>query len=463
MQTYQKLKQCGDNEQERIKFIKDLIAEHENSPKFKIGVIAGQFYRHEDKELDNQKNIVFDSMGNPHEDTFTPNSKNKANFYYDFIDQAVQYELGNGISFDNDEIQKKLGTDFAYKIQDMLTYASNDGISFAFFDTKTNELTPMCFACNIDEKTPYFAPMYDEDNGKIMGGARYWRLDANSPQRVTLYEPDGFTELKENEDGELQILEEKQPYRIKRVSNEIEGEYESDGDASGILPIVYMDYINSKSALDGNIENLHSYNQTLSGFVNNTAKNTMYWVLRNCDGMDPVDDNNFVINMIKGGVMHLRDGVEADAKEVNIQYDARETLLTRLNEVLHHDFQAVDTKRVAAGNVTTVEIKSAYDGLNRKCDKLEKYISRTIQQILVLMGYDKNEPFHFQRAKEINELEAMQTLNLKAPYYSEEAATKEVLEISGKIDEFDKIQKQKAAEALARANMIGGDNNAETE
>jgi hypothetical protein len=31
------------------------------------------------------------------------------------------------------------------------------------------------------------------------------------------------------------------------------------------------------------------------------------------------------------------------------------------------------------------------------------------------------------------------------------------------IDDFEEIQKQKAVEALARANMIGGDKNAETE
>ena len=274
-----------------------------------------------------------------------------------------------------------------------------------------------------------------------------------------------MTEFKEYRDTDgntgLQVMQEKQPYKGVNVSSDAEGVYSESGVNYDELPIIQMDYINGQSSLVGNKNKLHSYNMILSEYANNVDWNLLYWVLNNCDGMSTQDDINFIANLLKSHVAHLQDGVTAEPHQLQVQYESREALLDRLRKQLFFDFQAVDVERIAGGNVTTVEIRSAYNSLERKCDKVEKYVSRAIQQLLVLMGYDKDEPFHFQRAREINEQEAIQTALMKLQVLGDEAVTKEVLEISGKTDEFEEIQKQKAAAAMAMAGMMGGMQNAE--
>ncbi len=462
--TWQDLQDCGENENERTAFVLRAISLHESSEAFKKGREAGMFYRQIDLEQEAYTKKVYDLQGFAHEDNVSPNNKLTTNFFYVFTDQLVQYELGNGVSFDNQEIKEKLGNEFDYALQDMLTYAACDGISFALY-TEGRGIEPFCFACRVEGKEPFFVPLYDEDNGKLKAGIRYWRLAASKPLRATLYEPDGVTEYKEyRDDGEnvgLQVMTEKKPYTSQKISNEIEGDYESIGVNYPELPIIQMDYINGQSSIVGNKNKLHSFNMILSEYANNVDWNLLYWVLNNCDGMSTQDDINFVASIIKSHVFHLQDGVTAEPHQLQVQYESREALLDRLRKQLFFDFQAVDIERIAGGNVTTVEIRSAYNSLERKCDKVEKYVARTIQQLLVLMGYDKDEPFHFQRAREINEQEAVQTAIMKAPYFGDEMTTKELAEISGKTDEFEEIQKQKAADAMARMSMMGGMQNAE--
>lgn len=465
--TWQDLQECGEDEGNRIAFVQRAIGIHESSPAFKAGREAGLFYRQIDEELENHIKTVYDMAGVAYEDKVSPNNKLSCNFFYVFTDQMVQYELGNGVSFDNPDIKEQLGNDFDYALQEMLTYAACDGISFALY-TEGRGIEPFCFACRVEGKEPYFVPLYDEDNGKLRAGIRYWRLSANKPLRATLYEPDGVTEFKEYRDADgntgLRIMDgttPKKPYKGVNVSSDAEGVYSESGANYDELPIIQMDYINGQSSLIGNKSKLHSFNMILSEYVNNVDWNLLYWVLSNCDGMDAQDDINFVASIIKSHVFHLQDGVTAEPHQMQVQYEAREAILERLRRQLFFDFQAVDVERIAAGNVTTVEIRSSYNALERKCDKVEKYISRTIQQLLVLMGYDKDEPFHFQRAREINEQEAVQTAIMKAQFFGDEMTTKELAEISGKTDEFEEIQKKKAAEAMARAGMMGGMQNAE--
>lgn len=457
--TWQDLQEYSGSDASKIDFIMRAICLHEGSPAFKVGRDAGLFYRQIDEELENYQKKIYDMEGNAYDDNVSPNHKLKTNFFYVFTDQMVQYELGNGVSFDNGEIKKKLGNDFDYALQDMLTYAACDGISFALY-TPDGGLEPFCFACRVEGKEPYFIPLYDEDDGKLKAGIRYWRLAPSKPLRATLYEIDGVTEYKEV-DGQLQVMTEKKSYKGNSVQNDVEGVYDSTGENYDELPIIQMGYINGQSSIVGNKSKLHSFNMIMSEYANNVDWNLLYWILNNCDGMNKQDDINFIADLLKSHVLHLQDGVTAEPHQLQVQYEAREAILERLRRQLFFDFQAADVERIAAGNVTTVEINASYNALERKCDKVEKFISRAIQQLLVLMGYDKNEPFHFQRARERNEQEAVQTATMKAPFIGEEAATKEILEISGKIDEYEEIMKQKAAAAMARAGMMGVNINGE--
>lgn len=455
MVTYNDLLLCT-TEQERIDFINNAISDHEASPMFKTGKIAGEFYRNKDSELENLKNYVYDSDGNAIEDTVSPNHKLTANFFYLFTTQLVAYLLGNGVSFDNPKIKDKLGgSQFDYKLQRLLAYAACDGESYGYIDPDGN-VTQMCFACRLEGKEPYCIPLYDEDNGELKAAIRYWRLTPESPLRVTLYEADGVTEYKEQTDDEsnpsgiLYVMEEKHAYKGKDIENKIEGKYRSEGKNPGKLPVVPMGFICGQSSIEGSIALLHAYNVILSDMANGVDMNTTYWKVRNADGMDRKDDNALLYDIFRTHVIHTPEGVEIDKDEVSMRTAEYQAVLAILEAVLYDKFQAVRIQNISASSKTTVEIKAAYENLNMRCDEVEKYVSNFIRGCLEVIGEDPNEPFHFKRPNNINQSEFVQLILAALPVIGDDVALKQILESLGMIDEYETIKEQKEAAEMDR-------------
>ena len=455
MVTYNDLLLCT-TEQERIDFINNAISDHESSPMFKTGKIAGEFYRNKDSELENLKNYVYDSDGNAIEDTVSPNHKLTANFFYLFTTQLVAYLLGNGVSFDNPKIKDKLGgSQFDYKLQRLLAYAACDGESYGYIDPDGN-VTQMCFACRLEGKEPYCIPLYDENDGELKAAIRYWRLTPESPLRVTLYEADGVTEYKEQTDDEnnpsgiMYVMEEKHPYKGKDIENKIEGKYRSEGKNFGKLPVVPMGFICGQSSIEGNIALLHAYNVILSDMANGVDMNTTYWKVKNADGMDKRDDNALLYDIFKTHVIHTPEGVEIDKDEVSMRTAEYQAVLAMLEAVLYDKFQAVRTQNISAAAKTTVEIKAAYENLNMRCDEVEKYVSDFIRGCLEVIGEDPDEPFHFKRPNNINQSEFVQLILAALPVIGDDVALKQILESLGMIDEYETIKEQKEAAEMDR-------------
>lgn len=453
-------------EEERIDFILQAINEHKSSFQFRTGVAAGKFYRHQDPDMEMIEKVYYDFQGVAHRDTFSPNHKLCANFYYIFISQMVQYLLGNGVSFDDPEVKKQLGNDFDYKLQTLLTWAANDGVSYAL--VKENGLEPFNFACD-SHKHPCFVALYDEDTGALRAGIRYWQLSSNKPLMVTLYEEEGFTNYKEiksddnkNHSKRLEIIDGKVriPYKLNEISNDVEGVYKSVGANYSTIPIVPLRFINDQSSLVGNRATLTAYNLAMSNMTNDVSEfNLIYWVLKNAEGMDKYDDTQFLINLWKTRVLHLKEGVEAEPRELTPKFDSIETALKRLKEQLISDFMAVDWERMSAGNVTTVEIEAAYTNLKLKSSDVERCVGEFIRGVLTVLGIDPDTPFHFKPDVTINKAEEVQTILLTQNHFDDEIITKLLCETFGIIDEFEGIQARKAAESMARFNAGAFTNN----
>ncbi len=437
------------DEQERIQFLLKVIDEHEKSPMFKDGKVAGFFYRNRDIDLEEVIKVVYDREGIPHLDKISPNHKLVANLFHIFITQLVSYQLGNGIIFEDNNIKKALGgSDFDFKLQQVLIYAALDGEGYGF--VADNGVVPLCYACKIHGNEPLLAPLKDEDDGIMKAAVRYWRLDVDKPLRITLYETDGFTEYKENENGEIVLYAPKKAYKTNTVSSDIEGNIYTIGENYNGFPIVPMSFINGQSSIVGNKEKLFAYDVVLSGMVNNVDMNTIYWIIQNADGMDKRDDLNFVGDIIQSQVVHAPDGTDIRKEEISSRHEAYTSVLNTLRKQLFHDFQAVDTENLSAGNRTTVEIKSAYENLNLKCDEVEKYISDFVRSCLRVKGLDENAEFHFKRPNNINETEYLTTLATIAPLLSDDITTKLACETLGIIDEYEEIKNQKIREEAER-------------
>lgn len=456
MLTYQDYLAVGDNEKAIGDFILQVIADHESDPKFRIGQIAGEFYRHHDPYQDKVEKWIYDANGNAIKDKYSPDYKLTANFHFEFTVEMVGHLLGNGISFDDPEIKKKLGgSKFDTVLQRCLTYSANDGKSYGL--ATENGVIPLCFAC--DNEKPYFAELRDEIDNKIKAGVRYWRIADGKPLIAIFYTIDGYRKFRQNvdENGKYSsdsgmTLIESGNYKLKSISNDVQGDYLTESENYSELPIVPLNFINNQSSIVGNEHSLLAYDLILSGFSNDAVKQLIYWILSGYDGMDKEDDMRFLRDLYIQRVIHNEENQTAEPRQIEAQYQAREAALTRIEQQLIRNYMAADTKSLRSGAITTVEIKAAYKNLDRKCDLVEECVREFVRGLLRIYGIDENATFHFTRPKEINESEAINAFIAGAQFCGDGYTTKKILEIHGDIDEFDNIQKQKQADEMSIFN-----------
>jgi hypothetical protein len=98
-----------------------------------------------------------------------------------------------------------------------------------------------------------------------------------------------------------------------------------------------------------------------------------------------------------------------------------------------------------------------------KKHNLEYEVIEFLHGIFRIAGIPEDEEISFSYYETINPSETIQNIISSAQFLGDTETTRLLCSALGVIDDFEEIQKQKAVEALARANMIGGDNNAETE
>lgn len=449
MLTYQDLLECGNDEKKRADFLLQAIKEHEESEKFKIGRLAGEFYSGNDPIIEKIKKVIYDLKGIAHKDYFSADSKLKTSYYQIFAMQTVSYSFGNGVAFDNEKIKKKLGSSFDADINDWATYAVNDGEAYAY--VTENKITPMSIGS--DKTKPIFVPLEDVETGAVKAGFKYWRLDDDKPLRIMLYEPEGYTEYKQPYGEELTATSGRKPYKGTVTEFEVFDDVVNAETVEGI-PIVKLSFFNGQSYIANKVNMLTEYNALLSKLSSNSRENDLvYWIIKNCGGMDDIDDNEFLMKIIQAHVAHLDEGQEAEPKQLIAPHEGILAALETLRKQLFFDFAAIDFERMSGGNITTYEIKQAYANKDLYADRFEMNFARAMEQVLKLMGYE-GETYRLTRSKLIDVNGESQVILSEAPYFGEETTTKRLCEVHGMIDSFPDIQAKKLAEMQERIPMM---------
>ena len=454
MKTYNDLLKVRDNEQDTMQFILTVISEHKTSDLYRVSEDAGLYYRHENPTIMRAQKIVYDMMGRAQVDKAAKNNKIPCRYYFYFVTQEVQYLLGNGVSFADSATKDYLGgASFDIALQDLTTKAINAGQAYGFWNYDHLEV----FSASPNGSDPAFAPLWDEENGSLRAGVRFWQIDANKPLRVTLYEEDGITEYIRRKGEEMQIMKEKRPYVVTQAYSEATDETVIlDGKNYPAFPIIPLYNINKQSELIGAKETLDAYDLLASQLVNNVDEgNLIYWVLKNYGGMDEIDDAKFLQQLRTTRVAHTDgggNGSDIDFHTVEAPVAANETALAKLRDQLFDDFMALDTKNIASGAATATQIKAAYEPLNAKVNMLETKVSDFILALLQLVGIDDVPTY--TRAVIVNKQEETTNVLQAAQFLSDEYVTSKVLEINGDIDKLDDVQAQKAAGDMARMPLI---------
>ena len=439
--TYNDLLDIGENEKQRMEFVLSAIREHKGSDPYKTAYDAELYYKHQNPTIMRYQKFVYNSFGAKVPDIWSPNNKIASNWYNYFTTQAVSYLLGNGVTFGKKEATKdKLGKDFDKKVQDVATHAKNGGVAFGFWNLDHLE----CF--DLTE----FVPLYDEDDGGLKAGIRFWQIDDQKPLRATLYELDGYTDYIKRKDKDVEVLTEKRKYTETKVSNAVEGDIILDGENYPGFPIVPLWNVNRQSDLVGNRGTIDAYDLMVSGLINNVSDGEfIYWILKNCGGMDAVDDAKFIEQLKLTRVAHADgdDGASVEAHNVSVEFEATAEALDRLERQLFKDFMALKVDDIAAG-ATNDQIQAAYEPINQKTDQFEYQVTDFIQGILELAGIE-DEPT-YTRSQMSNQSELLEMVLQCAEYLDDEYVTTKILTLLGDADKAQEVLKRKDAEAADR-------------
>jgi len=446
MKTYQDLLAVGNDENERMQFCISAINEHKVSAKYQIALDASLYYKNLNPTIMRLEKFIRNAMGQSVPDNFSPNHKIPSSLYHYFVTQEVQTLLGNGASFQKDDTKDKLGKAFDNSLQTLARYAINSGCSFGFW--------------NFDHLEAFdyleFVPLYDEYTGQLMAGIRFWQIDESKPLCIVLFEPDGLTEYIRERGKDISIRKPKRGYKSLKMASVADGEFVADMGNYESLPIVPMYNEDKLSAIVGKQNTLDAYDLTLSQMVNNVDDgNFIYWILKNCGGMDEVDDERFISQLKLTHVAHADgdSGAGVEAQTVEAPYAANSSTLENLRRQLFDDFMALDTKLIAGGAITATQILAAYEPLNSKCDQLEYNVLEFVNRVLALAGID--DECTFTRSKIVNVTDEISAVLQAQEYLDSGYITKKILGLFGDADKYDDVMANIIAEDSARFSATG--------
>lgn len=448
MKTYQDLLAIGEDEIKRKDFVRALIHDHKGSTDYRIAKDAYEYYCHRNVTINEYQKILYKVTGEIVPDNYSSNFKMACRHFHRFIVQEAEYLLANGVSWENEETEDKLGTKrmpFDRQVLNAAKKALWGKAAFGFFDKDHVEVFSYL----------EFAPLFDEMDGSMKAGVRFWQIDPTKPLRATLYEIDGFTKYVYDPEDETTALDEpKRGYIQKAVMTEADGLEIYDEQNYPEFPIVPL-WANEEhqSELVGLREQIDCYDLIKSGFANTVDEaSIVYWTLQHAGGMDDVDLAQFVKRMKE---MHAAvvedDNATAESHVIEAPYASREALLDRLDSDLYRDAMALDTNKIADGAVTATQIRAAYENLNAKADDFEYQVLDFINGILAVAGIDDEATF--TRSQVVNQAEMIQLIIQSAPYLTEDYVTAKILDILGDGDKAEQMVRDIDAEAMKRITV----------
>ena len=450
MKTYQDYVKAV-SEGRLLEFIREAITEYQADTDYKIALDADEYDAERNVTIMRYVKWLYNAMGQQVPDCTAANNKIASNFLHRLVTQRVSYSLGNGISFpsakteimDNkpvkvDEIKQKLGKKFDTVLYKAGKYARLHKVSFLFW--------------NLDHATFFkmteFCPLWDEDDGRLKAGLRFWSLDWNrKPVTVVLYEADGYTKFVTRSGSvglDLVEAEKKRGYKQTVVKTAVDPEEVVAESNYSDLPIIpYWGSDNHQSDLVGMRSKIDTFDMVKSGFANDLEEcQEVFWILENAMGMSEPEVNRFrqKLKLEKIAVMDTSN-TNIKAYQQEIPVNARDTLLKSIREQIYEDYGGLDVHTIAAG-ATNDHIDAAYQPMDEEADDFEYQTIEAVQGILALLGYD--EVPIFSRNRVSNQKERTDMIINSADHLDEETILRKLPFLTP--DEVEQIRLRKIGE-----------------
>ena len=453
MKTYQDwLKVADKSERERMAFIRELINDHKSSPEYKQAIDAENYFAGQNTTIKRYEKILFNAAGQSVPDYFSANHKVASRFFYRDVMQANSTLLGNGVTWKNGVGESALGDDFDRKLIKAGRNAQVGGVCFGFFNNGKVEIY----------KITEFVPLYDEEDGALKAGVRFWQIDGQKPLRATMFEMDGFSEYQWDKDHpEGLVRSPKRAYIVVKQTTEAFGDEIYEYKNYPTFPVVpcwsnerkQSELLPLKATID-------AFDLINAGYCNQVDDASLvYWTITNAGGMDDADLVQFLDKMRKLHAAQTDGDQQVTPTTVEVPYASREAILERLEKQLYRDAMALNTYDIANGAVTATQIEAAYEPLNEKLDAFEAEITDFIMRLLAVAGVE-DEPM-YTRSIIVNKTEEITSLVNAGLYLDGEYVTEKIMTIMGDKDKVEETLDAQAREDVQR--MTGGTPNGETE
>ena len=408
-------------------------------------------YDHQmNKTINEVRKFVYSVDGTKVADPTASNNKIACNLFHRLNTQRCMYSLGKGMSYANNDsgTKQKVGLHFDHDVATVAYNALIHGVSFGFWNFDRLYCFPLT----------EFVPLWDEYDGTLRAGIRFWRIAATRPLTVVLYEEDGYTrfvtDTPDLQHARLGIEEEKRAYVLKTVKAPADETAQVVGAENySSLPIVPM--WGSKlhqSTLIGMERSIDSYDLIRSGFANDlTDCAQIYWLVENRGGMTDKDLARFrdrlTFNHVAEADTDDGGGVKPYVQEV--PYQARQQYLDGIRAGIYEDFGGLDVHTVAAG-ATNDHIDAAYQPMDENASDFEYQVEEFVEQVLRLMGVDDTPVF--TRTRISNQLEQVQMLVQEAQWLDDETILKKLPNVEP--DEVQGILDKLAQEEREKVSML---------
>lgn len=444
-----------EKEPNRADFVYKAIQDHKAGDDYKTAILADKYDRQQNETINTYVQTIFTLSGSPVEDFTASNNKIASNFFHRLNTQRCTYSLGNGIRFtqrketvrDDDGMEttvdltkEALGLRFDTDMRDLAYNGLIHGVCFGFWNVDRLYVFPIT----------EFVPFYDEDDGTLRAGIRFWQLSNDKPLIAVLYEEDGYTKYRTLDDDVKKFteIEPKKAYKTIVQKSEADGEQIVGYDNYSSLPIVpFWGSRLKQSTLIGMRSAIDSFDLIRSGFANDlTDCSQIYWIVENCGGMSDAELAKFR-DRLKINHIAVADRDNSDIKPYTqeIPYQARKEYLDHIKAGIYEDFGALDVHTVEAG-ATNDHIDAAYQPMDEEADDFEFQIIEFIQQILLLNGIEDTP--EFKRNRISNQKEQVEMVMMETDYLDDETVLTKLPNIS--VDEIQNILIKKDEESQSR-------------
>lgn len=414
---------------------------------YKTAITADLYDRQQNQTIMDYIQKVYTLSGYAVENKVASNNRIASNFFRRLNTQRCTYSLGNGVTFNKDDVKNKFGNRLDTVLIDAGYFSLIHGLSFLFTSNRMYYF-----------KATECLPLFDEYTGAMRAAIRFWQLASDKPLFAVLYEEDGYTKFSTKQTNGLEIIEPKKKYIQHIVKSEADGE-EVIGESNYFsLPIVPL--WGSKlhqSTLVGMKGAIDSYDLIRSGFANDLQDCAqIYWILENYGGMTESDIAEFRDKMVYNHIVEMDTsmGGKITPYTQEIPYAARAQYLEMIKSGIYEDFGALDVHTVAAG-ATNDHIDAAYQPMDENADDFESQIIDALQNLGKALGISEEDAIpQFKRNRISNQREQVEMITQEAAWLDEETILEKLPNIT--VDEVEKIKQRKSQEDLDRMTETSG-------